>query len=321
MDLISVIVPVYRVEAYLDKCVQSIVDQTYRNLEIILVDDGSPDRCGEICDAWAAKDDRIIVIHTRNQGSGAARNIAINVAQGDLIAFVDGDDYIDSGMFSHLFELLVDDVDIAECDYLTVCDNNAEFDLTDTKIQSLSAYDAMKEHIQGTIFRQVIWNKLYRRHTLDGLCFPVDKKIDDEFFTYRTIGNARKLVHSERKCYAYRQHPNSVMHTISVNKWFAGIEAKALRHEYVLARFPELEGISHRSVIGGCLYLNQLAMRTADPETRSILRRDTAAILKKYPLTGKTFAVMTLKERLWLGMAVVNMPVTCWIRNLLKLGL
>ena len=98
---ISVIVPVYKVEPYLDKCISSIVNQTYKNLEIILVDDGSPDNCPAMCDAWAEKDSRIRVLHQRNQGGGAARNAGLDLASGSLIAFVDSDDYIVPDMYAH----------------------------------------------------------------------------------------------------------------------------------------------------------------------------------------------------------------------------
>lgn len=321
MDLISVIVPVFKVEAYLDKCVQSIVNQTYQNLEIILVDDGSPDRCGEMCDAWAEKDSRIRVIHTPNQGSSAARNTALDAARGELIAFVDSDDYLEPGMLTHLYGLLGEDVDIAECGFLNVYDDNAEFDLSDSTVRLFLIRDAMKEHIQDRIFRQVIWNKLYRRHTLEDVRFPVGKKIDDEFFTYRAIGNARKLACSEWKCYAYRQQPDSIMHTIPVLSLFLGVEAKVQRHAYILERFPDLAGFSLKCIIESCLYLNQLAMHTTDFQTVETIRSKTNAILKKYPPDRSTFAVMTLKERIWLGMAVMNMPLTCRIRNTLGIGL
>lgn len=320
-ELISVIVPVYKVEKYLDKCVQSIVDQTYRNLEIILVDDGSPDRCGEICDAWAAEDERIKVIHTHNQGSSAARNTALDAARGTLIAFVDSDDYLDPAMLEHLYGFLGEDVDIAECAFFNVYDDDATFDSTDNIVQRFSAHDAMLEHIRDRIFRQVIWNKLYRRHTLKGIRFPVGKKIDDEFFTYRAIGNARKLVRSERKCYAYRQQPDSIMHTVPVRTWLLGVEAKVQRHAYIMEHFPDLAGYSMNSILGSCLYLNQLAMRTADMETVSEIRAMTRGILEKYPPNQAMFAVMTMKERIWLGLAIVNMPLACRVRNMLKIGL
>lgn len=321
MDLISVIVPVYKVEKYLDKCIQSIADQTYRNLEIILVDDGSPDRCGAMCDAWAAKDSRIKVIHKKNGGGAAARNAGLNIAAGDLIAFVDSDDYLAPCMLAHLHELMEEDADIAECDFLNVYDDNAEFDFSDAAVQRYSVRDAMAEHIQDRIFRQVVWNKLYRRHTMDGVRFPVGNKIDDEFFTYRVIGNARKLVRSAWKCYAYRQQPDSIMHTVPVLSWFQSVDAKVQRHAYILERFPDLAGFSLKSVLGSYLHLNQLAMRIADAQTINTIRRKTRAILKKYPLDRNTLSVMTRKERMWFGMAVVNMPLTCRLRNLLKIGL
>ena len=102
--LISVIVPVYKVEQYLDRCLQSIVNQTYKNLEIILVDDGSPDNCPQICDEWAKRDKRIKVIHTQNRGVSTARNIGIDVANGQYIGFVDSDDWIEEDMYEFLLK-------------------------------------------------------------------------------------------------------------------------------------------------------------------------------------------------------------------------
>ena len=115
LPLISVIVPVYKVENYLDCCVQSIVNQTYSNLEIILIDDGSPDASGAMCDAWAEKDSRIRVIHQENAGGGAARNAGLDAARGEIISMIDSDDYICPRMYAYLVSLMTEDVDIAEC--------------------------------------------------------------------------------------------------------------------------------------------------------------------------------------------------------------
>ena len=115
LPLISVVVPVYRVEKYLDHCIQSIVEQTYSNLEILLVDEGSPDRSGEICDRWAETDCRVRVFHKNNAGAGAARNTALDIARGALIGFVDSDDYLHPNFYSHLYSLMGENVDIAEC--------------------------------------------------------------------------------------------------------------------------------------------------------------------------------------------------------------
>ena len=114
-SLISVIVPIYNVEKYLDKCVESIVTQTYKNLEIILVDDGSPDRCPEICDKWAEKDERIKVIHKKNGGLSDARNEGYAVSSGEYISFIDSDDYIDREFYAILSNALDNGTDIAEC--------------------------------------------------------------------------------------------------------------------------------------------------------------------------------------------------------------
>ena len=321
MDLISVIVPVYKVEQYLDKCVRSIVDQTYRNLEIILVDDGSPDRCGTMCDAWAEKDGRIKVIHTPNQGSSAARNTALDAAKGELIAFADSDDYMSPEMLAHLHGLMSEEVDIVECDFTLTNDDSAEFVIREDSVSRYDACAAMKEHICDRIFRQVIWNKLYRRSVIGNVRFPVGKKIDDEFFTYAVIGNAVGLIRTESVCYAYRQQQDSIMHTVPVRTWFAGVEAKVLRHEYLLVHFPELSDLSLKSIVSSCLYLNQLAMRTADEKTISEIRTLTRDIFEKYPANRATFSAMTGKERLWLRLAAANMPLTCRIRNLLRIGL
>ena len=176
LPLISVIVPVYKVEAYLDKCVSSVAEQTYNNLEIILVDDGSPDNSPAMCDAWAEKDNRIRVIHQKNAGSGASRNAALDIAQGEFIAFVDSDDYIAPDMYAHLFSLLEQGADIAECGYINVTDDAAVFQERGFNAQKYTAEEAMHLHIQDTAFRQLIWNKLYRREVIGGIHFPKGKK-------------------------------------------------------------------------------------------------------------------------------------------------
>ena len=195
MDLISVIVPIYRVEKYLDNCIRSIVEQTYQNLEIILVDDGSPDRSGEICDEWAAKDCRIRVIHKENGGSGAARNSGLEIARGDLIGIVDSDDYIAPQMYEHLYSLMDGEVDIAECGIVeTELDDQRLDDGSKFCASVYSVDEAMLLHIRDERFRQTPPNKLYRSSAVGDSRFPVGTLIDDEFWTYRVIGNARKLV-------------------------------------------------------------------------------------------------------------------------------
>ena len=241
LPLISVILPVYRVEKYLDRCLQSITGQTWRNLEIILVDDGSPDSSGAICDAWAAKDSRVRVIHKENAGAGAARNTGLDAATGEIISMIDSDDYLEIHMFEHLMSLMTEEVDIAECDICwTELDDLTMEDGSAAKITVCHRDDAMRYHIRDEIFCQTPPNKLYRRETIGDIRFPVGNLIDDEFFTYRVIGNARKLARSSACMYAYRQQSGSAMHKPFSLKRLQGLEAKRQRLEYLQERIPSL---------------------------------------------------------------------------------
>lgn len=318
MELISVIVPVYKVEAYLDKCISSIVNQTYTNLEIILVDDGSPDRSGEICDAWAAKDSRIRVIHQENAGGGAARNAALDVSRGELIAFVDSDDYLAPEMFARMNRHMIDGVDLVECGFVSVSGEEAVFAPKETSAQTYTAEEAMSEHIRDRYFRQLIWNKLYRWKILEGVRFPEEKGIDDEFFTYQAIGNSKKLVCIDAALYAYRQQSSSVMHTLSTRQRLQAVKAKTERHVYICRHMPGLQSLSGRSLWFTCLYQGQLALReqeaTQSRQTLGYLRE----VMRQNPVSQSDAAG---KERLWITLAKVSLEMTCRLRNLLRIGI
>ncbi len=318
MDLISVIVPVYKVEKYLDKCVQSIVNQTYRNLEIILVDDGSPDHCGAMCDAWAVKDSRIKVIHQENQGGGMARNAGLDIAKGEIIAFVDSDDYIAQDMYAHLHSLLTPDVDIAECGYRGVLGDDTVFGTASKNVRTYTAAEAMREHIRDHFFCQLIWNKLYRREVTEGVRFPAGTGIDDEFWTYRAIGNACKLVHSSCVMYAYRQQSQSIMHTLNTQRRIRAVEAKRQRHDYVIEKFPELTDMSLKSLWFTSLYQGQFALRQANAEEAKQAVEYLRTMLQKYPALSVHGSA---KEKLWLFLARVSFGNTCRLRNWLRIGL
>lgn len=317
LPLISVIVPIYKVEPYFDKCISSIVNQTYTNLEIILVDDGSPDQCPQMCDAWAEKDARIRVIHQKNQGSGTARNIGLDAAKGEVIAFVDSDDYIAPDMYMHLSTLLEQGADIAECNYIEVTADDAVFE---QKYETCfyTTQEAMKEHIHDRIFRQLIWNKVYRRKLIENVRFPNGKKIDDEFFTYKVLGNAKVLAHSSKICYAYRQQMDSIMHVISETNRLQAVEAKIQRHAYIKENFPALENLSAKDLWFTCIYQGQMALRNLDGESAKRVIAYLEKNLARMPLPSCTG---NLKETVWLAMSNTNLLKTCKIRNTLRIGL
>lgn len=320
MPLISVIVPVYKTEAYLDRCVQSIADQTYKNLEIILVDDGSPDNCPVLCDAWAAKDSRIKVIHQENAGGGAARNVALDMAKGQYIGLIDSDDYIEPHMYAHLLSLVEEDVDIAECGILETESDYAALD--DGSIYESGIYsvqEAMKLHISDALFRQTPPNKLYRRSTIGEIRFPVGKRIDDEFWTYRVIANARKLVHTSCKMYAYRQQPGSVMHLAFSLQRLQAVDAKCQRLGLLQERFPELVPLARINLWYTCLYMGQMSLLHMDKAQQAEAFEILYSAMRHYPLTSKDMSRLPLKQRVWLVLSEISFPAACKLRNSLKI--
>ena len=267
--LISVIVPVYRVEQYLDRCVSSILSQSYENLEVILVDDGSPDRSGELCDRWAEKDSRIRVIHQANAGGGAARNAGLDVARGEFVSMIDSDDYLHPEMYAHLYSLLTEGADIAECTIVPTEEDHLQMeDGSGAVITRCDCREAMRLHIRDEMFCQTPPNKLCRRSTIGDIRFFVGSMIDDEFFTYRVIGNAQKLAHSSAGMYAYRQQPGSVMHRKNPVKKLEGLRAKRQRLDYLEERLPELVGIAKAELMMACVYAMQDWLREPEKEQR-----------------------------------------------------
>jgi glycosyltransferase involved in cell wall biosynthesis len=211
--LVSVIVPVYKVEKYLDRCLNSIAKQTYKKLEIILVDDGSPDNCPKICDDWAQKDDRIKVVHKQNGGLSDARNAGLEVMTGDLIMFVDSDDYVDQNIIEKLLVLMEKtNADISCANYIKV-DENYKF-LEHKKrrgkiciYEGEKKFDCMLKHYVQSI---VAWGKLYKKEIFDGIRFPFGKIFEDQFIAHKLIENANKFAYTNEVLYFYLQRPTSI---------------------------------------------------------------------------------------------------------------
>lgn len=215
-NLISVIVPVYRVEKYLVRCIESIREQTYPNLEIILVDDGSPDCCPYICDKYAEKDRRIVVIHKENGGLAEARNAGLEVARGEYIGFIDSDDYIHPDMYNCLLkELIKNQADISVCGVKKVyTDNNyVSEDERKEHIRVYSGTQAVENIFDAELYlcSVVAWNKLYKRVLFDDIKYPAGKLHEDEFITYQLFYKSDKVVYIENKYYYYFQRKDSIM--------------------------------------------------------------------------------------------------------------
>ncbi len=204
--LVSVIVAVYNIEEYLPRCVESIMHQTYRKLEIILVDDGSTDGSGDICDEYAGKDDRILVIHKKNGGLSDARNAGLERASGDYIGFVDGDDWIEEGMYRSMFEACErEKAQVAVCRYKQITKSGV-IDASAGNSVSLSKTEALEVYICGNeryLIYNSVWSKLFEKTLIQGMRFPVGKNSEDIMFTTKAFCKMERLAYLDKAYYNY----------------------------------------------------------------------------------------------------------------------
>lgn len=211
--IISIIVPVYNVEEYLEECIASILHQEFSEFELILVDDGSTDRSGSLCDEYAKKDKRISVIHQNNAGLSEARNTGIQAATGNLISFIDSDDYVHSAMYQLLYKNMVEtESDISVCDFQYIYPHKlAVAESVRNEYKVLSSLEAVESIVRDGDRKMITaWCKLYRKNLFDDLAFPKGRYHEDEFITYRLFYHANSIAVSEAKLYYYRQRNNSI---------------------------------------------------------------------------------------------------------------
>lgn len=227
--LISVIVPVYNIADYVEKCIKSIIDQTYRNLEIILIDDGSTDESGEICNRYAETDARIAVFHKMNGGLSDARNYGIERAHGELLGFVDGDDWIHPQMYEiMLMKMQQETADIVSCWFEQEDEEefNKKVDLEALNIKNMSGAEALIE-IETPLV--VAWNKLYRKEIFSELRYPVGKLHEDEFVIHKIFRQCEKITIIECSLYFYTIRSNSIVAIMSEQRINDALEALADR--------------------------------------------------------------------------------------------
>ena len=213
---VSVIVPVYNASDYLDECLQSIVSQTHTDMEIILIDDGSQDISGEICDRYKEMDDRIIVIHQNNHGVSNARNKGLEIASGQLITFVDSDDTIDRELISILYrDLMNDQADIAICSYRTFGENRSEAIGNSGRKYVFSIDVAIDHLISGKYFIGGLWSKLYKSDIIRDIQLDEEIRInEDVLMNYHVFHNAQKVLFHDLCLYNYRANDKGATNTI-----------------------------------------------------------------------------------------------------------
>lgn len=241
MNTISVIVAIYNVEAYLEKCINSIINQTYKKLEIILIDDGSTDKSGEICDRFAKLDNRIKVFHQKNSGIATVRKVGIKYASGDYIGFVDGDDWV----YPEMYELLYNNMTTTESD-ISVCGmvigkvfsgyNEEAMCICDDGFRILTGSDKLYEIIENA--NNSYCNKLFKSILLEKLNIPDGKIYEDAFSMYLLFDRAEKVVFTQNRGYYYTYRSSSISH-INTIKQFDVVEAYAERLEYIIKHYQD----------------------------------------------------------------------------------
>lgn len=218
-ELISVIVPVYNVEKYLDRCINSIVSQSYTKLEIILIDDGSTDNCPSICEKWAQSDCRVVVIKKANAGVFEARKTGINAAHGRYITFVDSDDFINVNMLQTLYELINSgDYDIAKCSYQLVYNDEIPPMNDSTVTRSYDFVNIIKNIPKDRLWS--IWGQLYKRELLESVkCLQCKLTVGEDLYSnYNMWKNCSRMIVTEQKLYYYFRHDDSVMNSQLTSK-------------------------------------------------------------------------------------------------------
>lgn len=297
---ISVIVPVYNVEKYLEKCISSILKQTYKNFELILVDDASPDRCPIICDEYAEKDERITVIHREMRGGlSAARNTGIDAARGNWLSFVDSDDWIAPDMLESLYEgILQHKAQIAVCDFFRVYENGEETGESFGRFRGgIFSYGDVTHKFVGeeNIWYTVVFGKLYNRDLFGTVRFPINKLNEDVFVSLKLFKQCERIISIEKKLYYYVFREGSIMREYSVQA-LDGVEGcyKIFQEFYKERQLDLLSGIEKllfarlTTVYGGLSKKNR-----KNPRVNEMIEcsKETVDILKKERL-------MTISSRI-----------------------
>lgn len=254
-ELVTVIVPVYKVENYLNRCIRSIVNQSYNNLEILLVDDGSPDRCPQICDEWSKKDRRIKVIHKRNGGLSDGRNVGLKEAKGSYVCFVDSDDYVSETFVETLYGLIcnyhaeMSAINLKEVFAIEPeVSEDVEYDQTEIIFEDA---DALKQLFSNYTFANYAWNKMYKRELFADIQFPIGRKMEDLGTTYKLLLKTKKIAYSTKILYFYYQREDSILHKPNLSFYRDKFELSRERYEKIRDIYPDM-------IENECFYLGVL---------------------------------------------------------------
>ncbi len=264
MKTVSIVIPVYNVEKYLPECLDSIINQTYSNLQIIIIDDGSTDSSGEICDKYAAKDNRITVIHQENAGAANAKNTGLDNVKGDYVTFADSDDWVELNWIVNMVNAMEKyDVDVVECSFDSVFVDSVEEGKIYKNGEILTTEEYFRQYNDN--WASVIFcNKLFKSHLSNGIRFRKERRcIDDEFYTYKVISNSQNIARISNVLYHYRQRKTSAVHQSykkSLQITNDSLDVLIERYNWIVARFPKMKRVFLYSDIDRLLYYPRMMM-------------------------------------------------------------
>ena len=245
-DLVSVVIPVYNVQEYIEKCINSLINQTYSNIELILVDDGSIDNSGNICDNWSNKDSRIKVIHKENGGLSSARNEGLKYVNGQYVMFVDSDDYISTNAIKEMISVIQSkNADIVISNRIHFYDDGTEIvkykQLNDIFI--MNSEQAIKEMNYNRCFDMSAHCKLYKSSLFKNIKFPIGKLSEDMFVMYKIFDKADIIIYFPKPLYYYYQRSGSISKTPKLN--YDYVQAFKEQMEYIRERYPSLINLTN----------------------------------------------------------------------------
>lgn len=286
-DLVTIVVPIYNVEKYIDRCINSILNQTYKNLEIILVDDGSPDNCGKMCDEYAQKDSRIKVVHKENGGLSDARNAGIDIAKGKYISFIDSDDYIEPEYVEILYKTISEDKsDMAISSHKVIYENGTVLEKATGEKSVLNPKQVLKRILYDEGIDLSAWAKLYKIELFQEVRYPKGRIFEDASTTYKLIDESQKVSINSKSTYNYMIRNNSISNITFSTKKMDLITSTKEMSDYIKGKYPDLEKACNRRLMYAYLStLSQLAMSTKKfPDEQKILmdyiRKNKKEILK-----------------------------------------
>lgn len=312
--MISVVVPVYNVEDYLKECVDSLLAQTYRDFEVIFVDDGSTDSSPAMCDAYAQQDARIRVIHQKNQGLSGARNTGIEIAQGDSIFFLDSDDYLPEDTLETLYSVAMQ----TGADYVAGTSlakrENGKVDLIYLRdevhgVEVYTGKDKMYNYVRTPKMTASACGKLYSKELFNEIRFPVGRLYEDVYTTYRLVHAAKCMALTEKPTYVYRKREGSIMHHKCTARDFDVVEGRLLEEAFMAQHYPELAHDTHVRVFASSLALvlrGGLRDREKHREMQILARKYLKNYLKCRAKKGKKFLAVLMAVNINLALIAVR---------------